>query len=168
MAGGYQVVIIHGNVGNDIDLTYAKSGIAIGKFSVATSKKMNDGSDKTSWHRCVAFGKTAETMAQWVKKGSGILVEGELSYGQYEKDGVTHYTTEVIVNRFTFTTATTKKDGQGSRPQQQQYSTSEYHGHQHQQNGTHQQNNGYKQQSAQELGMNDYFDTPIKDDDIPF
>lgn len=167
MAGGYQVVIIHGNVGNDIDLTYAKSGIAIGKFSVATSKKMNDGSDKTSWHRCVAFGKTAETMAQWVKKGSGILVEGELSYGQYEKDGVTHYTTEVIVNRFTFTTATTKKDGQGSRPQQQ-YSTSEYHGHQHQQNGTHQQNNGYKQQSAQELGMNDYFDTPIKDDDIPF
>ena len=154
MAGGYQLVIIHGNVGNDIELTHAKSGIAIGKFSIATSKRMNDGSDKTSWHRCVAFGKTAETMAQWVKKGSGVLVEGELSYGQYEKDGVTHYTTEVVVNRFTFTTATTRKETSDSRN--------------HQTSGHQQHNTGYKQQSAQELGMNDYFNAPIKDDDIPF
>lgn len=163
MAGGYQLVIIHGNVGNDIELTYAKSGIAIGKFSIATSKRMNDGSDKTSWHRCVAFGKTAETMAQWVKKGSGVLIEGELSYGQYEKDGVTHYTTEVIVNRFTFTTATTRKDGfQQPGNNKQQTQTAGYHG------STQHQGNGYKQQSAQELGMNDYFDAPMKDDDIPF
>lgn len=154
MAGGYQLVIIHGNIGNDIELTYAKSGIAIGKFSIATSKRMSDGSDKTSWHRCVAFGKTAETMAKWVKKGSGVLVEGELSYGQYEKDGVTHYTTEVIVNRFTFTTATTKKEASDSRNNQA--------------SGYQQQNTGYKQQSAKELGMDDYFNAPIKDDDIPF
>ena len=66
------------------------------------AKKKKDGKEVTSWHKCVAFDKTAETIAKFVTKGQTILIEGELLYGQYEKDGITRYTTDIAVNSFTF------------------------------------------------------------------
>ena len=106
---GYQKVVICGRLGRDPETTFTQAGVAICKFNLATSRKKKDGQEITSWHRCTAFQKTAEVIGQYVRKGQELLIEGELSYGQYEKDSVTHYTTDVIVNSFTFVGP--KKDG---------------------------------------------------------
>lgn len=115
MAGVNKVIII-GNCGNHPELSYTQNNMAVCKFSLATSKRKKDGTDVTSWHRCTAFGRSAETIAQYVSKGQQLYVEGELSYGQYEKDGQTHHTTDIFVNEFTFVGS--KQDQQ--RPQGQQ------------------------------------------------
>lgn len=110
-------VIIMGNLGQDPDTRYMPSGTAVANLSVATNrswknKDTGEREDETSWHRCVAFGKTAETLAEHFKKGRKILIEGRLRYGSYEKDGVKHYTTEIVIERWEFVE---KKEG-GQRP----------------------------------------------------
>lgn len=115
---GVNKAIIMGNLGSDPKLSTTQGGMAVCKFSIATSKRKKDGTDVTSWHRCTAFGRTAETIAQYVGKGQQLYVEGELSYGQYEKDGHTVYTTDIFVNEFTFVGGA--KQGQPQAPQQQQ------------------------------------------------
>ena len=91
---------------------------------MATSKRKKDGTEVTSWHRCKAFGKTAEIITQYVGKGQQLYVEGELSYGQYDKDGITRYTTDIIVNEISFVGSA--KQGESQQPQQ--YGNSGYDG----------------------------------------
>ncbi len=110
-------VIIMGNLGQDPESRYMPSGSAVCNISVATSRKWNDKNsgelqEETSWHRCVAFGKTAEIITDHFKKGQKILIEGRLKYGSYEKDGHTNYTTDIVIDRFEFVE---KKEG-GQRP----------------------------------------------------
>lgn len=112
---GYNKVIVLGRLGQDPALTATNGGMAVAKFSIATSKKKQDGTEVTSWHRCVAFDKRAEIVAQYVGKGQNLLIEGELSYGQYEKDGQKHYTTEIVVNSVVFVES--KKQSQSQPPQ---------------------------------------------------
>ena len=74
------------------------------RISVATSEKWTDKNDgqvheKTEWHRCVAFARTAEIIGNYVRKGDLVGVEGKISYGNYEKDGVKHYTTDIMIQR---------------------------------------------------------------------
>jgi len=115
---GVNKVIILGNMGRDPEITYTQSGMAVCKFSLATSKKKKSGEEVTSWHRCTAFDKRGEAIGNYVKKGKQLYIEGELQYGQYEKDGVTRYTTDIIVNNFTFVSGKTdsndRKQGQES------------------------------------------------------
>lgn len=101
MAGVNKVILV-GRLGRDPEMTYTPGGMAVCKFPLATSKKKKDGAEVTSWHRCTAFGKTGEMIGQYLSKGRELYVEGELQYGQYEKDGVTRYTTDIIVNQFSF------------------------------------------------------------------
>ena len=101
MAGVNKAIIL-GNLGRDPEMTYTPSGLAVCKFSLATSKKMKDGQEVTQWHRCTAFGKTGELISQYVNKGNQLYIEGEITYSQYEKDGVTRYSTDIIVNQFNF------------------------------------------------------------------
>lgn len=110
-------VIIMGNLGQDPEQRWMPSGQAVTNISVATSRKWKDKTtgepqEETSWHRCVAFGKTAETIAQYFKKGNKIMLEGRLKYGSYEKDGHKNYTTDIVIDRFEFVE---KKEG-GQRP----------------------------------------------------
>ena len=77
------------------------AGLAIANLSLATSEPRKDKEsgekvEKTEWHRVVFFGKLAEIVNEYVKKGSQIYVEGKLSTSSYEKDGVKHYSTQVI------------------------------------------------------------------------
>jgi single-strand DNA-binding protein len=99
-------VILYGNIGNDPEVKHLESGKIVSKFSLATSKRYTkDGETitETQWHNIVAWGKTAETIEKFVKKGSSIIVEGEIQYRQYEtKDGVTKYITEILCDRFHF------------------------------------------------------------------
>lgn len=100
MARGVNKVILLGNLGNDPDVKYTQGGMAIATLSVATtySRKDKDGNfqEKTEWHRVKLFGKTAEVAGEYLKKGRQVYIEGRIEYGSYEKDGIKHYTTDII------------------------------------------------------------------------
>ena len=100
MARGVNKVILVGNLGNDPDVKYTQGGMAIATLSVATtySRKDKDGQfqEKTEWHRVKLFGKTAEVAGEYLKKGRQVYIEGRIEYGSYEKDGIKHYTTDII------------------------------------------------------------------------
>jgi single-strand DNA-binding protein len=96
----YQVLIIQGNLGRDPEIKTAQSGKSVCRFSVAVSDKGPRG-EHTEWFRCVAFDKTAEIVAQYVRKGDPILVEGRLKTEEYEKDGEKKKSTDVLVSRVT-------------------------------------------------------------------
>lgn len=116
---GFQKVTILGALGKDIEMSYTPGGMAVASFSMATSKKKKDGTEVTSWHRLKAFGKTAEVLAQYVGKGSQLFIEGELSYGEYEKDGIKRYTTDILVSSFAFVGG--KKSGSQQSSQASSY-----------------------------------------------
>jgi single-strand DNA-binding protein len=94
-------VILIGNLGKDPETRYAPSGDAITNITVATSESWKDKAtgekkEQTEWHRVVFFGRLAEIVAQYVKKGSSIYVEGRLQTRKWQdKDGQDRYTTEI-------------------------------------------------------------------------
>lgn len=100
MARGVNKVILIGNLGNDPDIRSTQSGTRVATLSIATtsSRKDRDGNwqEKTEWHRVKLFGKTAETAERFLTKGNQVYIEGRLEYGSYDKDGVKHYTTDII------------------------------------------------------------------------
>lgn len=94
-----------GFLGKDVELRYLGEGGAIGTVSVATNAqwkdKEGDKQEKTEWHRCVSFGKQAELIDQFCKKGSRIYIAGRLQTRKWkDKEGEEQYTTEVIVDDF--------------------------------------------------------------------
>lgn len=100
MARGVNKVILLGNLGSDPEVKYTQSGMAITSLSLATTnvRKDKEGNqqEKTEWHRVKLFGKTAEVAGEYLKKGRQVYIEGRIEYGSYEKDGVKHYTTDII------------------------------------------------------------------------
>jgi len=95
-------VIIVGNLGRDQEIRYMPSGDAIANIAVATSYKSKDrntGEQKelTEWHRISFFGRLAEIVGQYLKKGSSVYVEGRLQTRKYtDKDGVEKYATDIV------------------------------------------------------------------------
>jgi single-strand DNA-binding protein len=95
-------VIIVGNLGRDPEIRYMPSGDAIANIAVATSyksKDRNSGEQKelTEWHRISFFGRLAEIVGQYLKKGSSVYVEGRLQTRKYtDKDGIERYATEIV------------------------------------------------------------------------
>jgi single-strand DNA-binding protein len=98
-------VIIVGNLGRDPEMRYMPSGDAIANIAVATSYKSKDrntGEQKevTEWHRISFFGKLAEIVGQYLKKGSSVYVEGRLQTRKYtDKDGVEKYATDIVAEQ---------------------------------------------------------------------
>ncbi len=105
-----------GRIGRDPEVRFSQSGMAVCNLSMATSKKIK-GEDQTQWHRLVAFGKTAELIEKYISKGDQLGVEGEIKYDNYDKDGTTVYTTDIIVNRIHFISSK-QSSGQGQQKQQ--------------------------------------------------
>ncbi len=110
----YQQIIIVGNLGKDPEMRYTPSGTPVTSLSVATNRKYT-GSDgqvvkETTWFRVSVFGKSAETCAQYLKKGSAVLVEGRLTPDKnsggprvYQRpDGTNGATYEVFANTVRF------------------------------------------------------------------
>lgn len=100
---GINKVIIVGNLGQDPEMRYMQDGTACANFTVATSDTWNDKQtgekkEKTEWHRVVAWRKLAEFIGEYIGKGRQVYVEGKLQTRKWEKDGVTHYTTEIVAN----------------------------------------------------------------------
>lgn len=102
-----------GRLGKDVELTYSKDGKAIGKFSLGVTRKFNK--DITDWFNCVSFGKQAETLARYVKKGQQLLVSGEIHFGSYDaQDGTKRYTTTLVINEFDFIAAGQNNNNNGA------------------------------------------------------
>lgn len=104
MARGVNKVILIGNLGRDPETKYMPSGDAVTNVSVATTEQWKDKQtgekvEKTEWHRLVFFKRLAEVAGEYLRKGSTVYIEGRLQTRQWEKDGQTHYTTEVKVDQ---------------------------------------------------------------------
>lgn len=137
-----------GRLTKDVDLRYTQSGLAVGRFSVAIDRPKKDGqSNGTDFPNCVAYGKTAENLAQYMHKGGLVGVTGHIQTGSYEtKDGRKVYTTDVSVTNVQFL------DSRSSN------------------------NNGYQQQSTPNLSNNGNFSqnnaqnvqNSFDENDLPF
>ena len=101
MSKGINKVILVGNCGQDPETRDIQSG-AVTNLSIATSeswkdKNTGDQQERTEWHRVVFFGKLAEIVAQYVKKGSKLYIEGSLRTRKWQgQDGQDRYTTEIV------------------------------------------------------------------------
>ncbi len=109
-------VVLLGRLGKDPVVKTVGSGIKVANFSLATSEKWTDKAtgekkETTEWHNCQAWRGLADVIEKYVKKGDLIYVEGKLATRKWEKDGVTHYSTEVIVDQMVMCGG--KKDGGG-------------------------------------------------------
>ena len=102
--GSVNKVILVGNLGRDAELRYTPAGAAVATINMATTEVWNDKAgqrqEKTEWHRVVLWGKSAETLSEYLTKGKQIYVEGRLQTRQWDdKDGNKRYTTEIRGDR---------------------------------------------------------------------
>lgn len=140
-----------GRLGNDIELRYMPNGDAVANFNIAVDDSYKDKQgqkvEKTEWVRCVAFGKTAEFLGQWLHKGKRLLAVGKLKTREYEKNGEKRYVTEIHLSQGTEIIDWPEKDQQP--PQRQQQSAP-------------------RQQQSQRPAQNQQPDYDDFSDDIPF
>ena len=111
-------VQIIGRVCRDIEVRYSQNGndsTAIERFTVAVDRRFKkEGGDTADFISCVAFGKTAEFLEKYFKKGMRIALNGRIQTGSYtNKDGVKVYTTDIIAENVEF--CESKKDGEEKR-----------------------------------------------------
>ena len=148
MSRGINKVILIGNLGADPEVRATQGGNTVTTLSIATSESWRDRNsgeqtEKTEWHRVVAFNRQADILAEYVRKGSKLYVEGKLQTRKWQdQSGQDRYTTEVIVRDFAML------DGRNNSSNRQQTS-----------------------QSAHSSQSNRMQDTPDDDpfgDDIPF
>ena len=100
MAGVNKVILI-GNLGKDPELRYTPGGQPTVNFTLATTERWTDKNgqrqDRTEWHNIVAWGKLAELVNQYLKKGRPAYVEGRLAYRSWDdRDGNKKYRTEIV------------------------------------------------------------------------
>lgn len=98
-------VILTGRLTRDPEVRYSQGDnpLCIAKFSLAVNRKYaKDGEQNADFLNCTAFGKTGEFVEKYFRKGMKADIEGRLQTGSYEKDGVKHYTTDVIIEGIEF------------------------------------------------------------------
>ena len=98
-------VTLIGNLGADPEVRRLENGVAVAKFSVATTEKYKDRNgetqSQTEWHNVVVWRQLAELAEQYLKKGRQVYIEGKLTHRKWQdKDGNNRYTTEVVANNF--------------------------------------------------------------------
>ncbi|RPI51362.1 MAG: single-stranded DNA-binding protein [Acidobacteria bacterium] len=116
--GSVNKVILVGNLGRDAELRYTPGGAAVATLNLATTEVFKDreGQKKedTQWHRVILWGKTAETLQDYLTKGKQIYVEGKLQTRKWkDKDGNDKYTTEVRGDRVVLLSGGGRGDGGG-------------------------------------------------------
>lgn len=149
--------LIYGNLTRDPEMRSLPNGTAVTQFSVATNRVFKDKNgarqESTDYHNVVVFGRQAETVAQYLRKGSGVFVEGRMQTRSWDdKDGTKKYRTEVIADRIQFGPKAGGAVGSGgegatSAPAGKPKATS---------------------QAAPEMDTIEYPDEDINPDDIPF
>jgi single-strand DNA-binding protein len=137
-------VVLIGRLTKDPDLKFAAgSGKAVTRFTLAVNRDFKkDGQQEADFINCVAFDKRAEAIANYLTKGRLVAVTGRIQTGSYDKDGVKHYTTDIMVDGFEFL-------------EKKQDSTSNA-------------GSSARQANGNDSGKDDYIGEPIYGDDIPF
>jgi len=104
MSRGLNEVKIIGNLGKAPEMRYTPAGKAVTIFSVAVNERWGDGEEqkRTEWFNCEAWGKGAEILNQYLKKGSSVYISGRQQTDKWEKDGSTHYKVKLVVKEFIF------------------------------------------------------------------
>src|SRR5881394_988521 len=102
--GSVNKVILVGNLGRDAELRYTPGGAAVSKFSLATTETWNDKAgqkqERTEWHNIDIWGKQAETLTEYLRKGKQVYVEGRLQTDEYtDKEGIKRKSTKVRGDR---------------------------------------------------------------------
>jgi single-strand DNA-binding protein len=106
MAGSVNKVILVGNLGADPEVRHMQNGKPVCNLRIATSESWRDREsgerrERTEWHRVVIFNEgLCKIVEQYVKKGSKVYLEGQLQTRQYEQDGITKYSTEIVLQGF--------------------------------------------------------------------
>ncbi len=160
MAKGVNKVILLGNVGKDPEIRATGGGTTVATFTLATAERTKDQqgnwTDKTEWHNLVAYGRTAEIVRDYVKKGKELFIEGRLQTRSWDdkESGQKKYRTEIIVNEMTLLGGGANRgEGAGSASSERTERTS----------------GGYSSRgSAPSAPANDYAEQGITDEDIPF
>ena len=110
-----------GRVGTEPDLKYSQNGTAVTTLRMATDRRRQNGETEADWHSVVCWGKLAEAVSEYVKKGNRIFVAGSLAQNSYEReDGERVYRTEVHAQECIFldSNGNGRSNGNGSRGQQ--------------------------------------------------
>lgn len=125
MSKSVNKVILLGNVGQ-VEIKSSSSGNLVANISLATNDRYQDAQgnwqDRAEWHNLVAFKRTAEIVRDYVHKGSKVYVEGKLQTQSWEKDGVKHYRTKILVNDLVLLTAAETKPAADTRSVDEQLS----------------------------------------------
>lgn len=104
--GSVNKVILVGNLGADPELRYTPSNKPVANMRVATTEVYKDKGgqrqEKTEWHRITVWGDMAENCNKYLSKGRSVYVEGRLQTRSYDKEGQTHYATEVVAMKVVF------------------------------------------------------------------
>lgn len=96
-------VILMGRLTKDPEVRYTNGGKTIGSFSIAVDRRFkSEGQPEADFFTCVTFGKQAEFVEKYLKKGTKILLSGQIQNNNYEKDGVKHYNTQIVVDEIEF------------------------------------------------------------------
>lgn len=106
-------VMLLGNVGQDPEVKETPNGTKVANFSLATEEvwyKDAKKESRTEWHNIVAWGKTAELADDFIRKGDKLYLEGKCSTSSWDKDGQTHYRTNVVADKFEFIAMANKAD----------------------------------------------------------
>lgn len=111
-------IMLIGRLTKDIELKKSQSGMSVARFTLAVNRMKKDEADFIS---CVVFDKRADTMYQYLGKGSLVGIEGHLQTGSYEKNGVRVYTTDVIVDGFDFLESRSEKPKTQANPYAKQW-----------------------------------------------
>src|SRR5690242_20471685 len=116
--GSVNKVILVGNLGRDAELRYTPGGAAVATLNLATTEVFKDREgqrkEDTQWHRVILWGKTAESLQDYLTKGKQIYVEGKLQTRKWkDKDGNDKYTTEVRGDRVVLLSGGGRSEGAG-------------------------------------------------------
>jgi len=104
-------VILIGRICSDPEIRQTQAGKNVASYRIAVDRRFKaEGQPTADFLSCVAFGNNADFASRFIKKGMRIAIEGSIQTGSYEKDGVKHYTTDIIVDRHEFCESK-KEDG---------------------------------------------------------
>ena len=114
-------VILVGNLGREPDIKFTGDGKAIANLAVATNESWTDKTtgqkvENTEWHRVVVFGQLADICQRYLHKGSKVYLEGKLQTRKWDKEGVTQYTTEVVLSGWNSTLMMLDSKGEPVEP----------------------------------------------------
>lgn len=105
-----------GHLGKDPDIRYMPDGTAVAAFSIAVGWKTKD-KEGTEWINITAFGKLAEIIGKYLKKGSQVFIQGRYKTDKYEKDGQNRYITKIVAEKMQMLGGGEKKGGHRAAPE---------------------------------------------------